>query len=180
MLSNSKQFLKSLCISNTFLQNYANCDKRTGSVYLNEPPYSAHNRCELSVGNRLSWYFRYLVLSNRKTGCVFNIFFFLQHSFLPFPILKHRPNSQSNVKQHPEQPYLDTSQGHPSPSERYRKLRIMTSRYPLMTRHEIDIHDNVNGGHIKRRNATVTLLSPPITTQISSFNSFSETPAARQ
>ena len=56
----------------------------------------------------------------------------------------------------------------------------MTSRYPLMTRHEIGIHDNVNGGHIKRRNPTVTLLSPPITTQISSFNSFSETPAARQ
>lgn len=86
--------------------------QRTGRMYLNEPPYSAHNRCELSVGNRLSWYFSYLVLSNWKTGCVIDIFFFLQHSFLPLPILKHRPNSQSNVKQHPEQPYLDTSQGH--------------------------------------------------------------------
>jgi len=56
----------------------------------------------------------------------------------------------------------------------------MTSYYPLMTRHEINIHDNIHGGHTERQNPTVTLHSPPITTQISSFNSFSETPAARQ
>jgi hypothetical protein len=37
-LSDSKQILESICIS-----NYANCGKRTGSMYLNEPPYSAHN-----------------------------------------------------------------------------------------------------------------------------------------
>ena len=44
----------------------------------------------------------------------------------------------------------------------------------------INIYDNINGGHIEGRNPTVTLRSPPATTQISSFNSFSETPAARQ
>jgi hypothetical protein len=42
---------------------------------------------------------------------VVNLFFF-QHPFLPFPILKCRPNSQSNVKLYTENPYLETSKGH--------------------------------------------------------------------